>query len=354
MGVEKVPAISVLMSVYKEKPEWLEESINSILNQTFKDFEFIIVNDNPEGVEQKEVLDKYQRLDDRIIVIQNPQNLGLAKSLNRGLEIAKGKYVARMDADDISLPDRFSIQYHFMEDNLDVELCGGKRKILEDGYIRKISDDILCSEQEIRSAMLFTSPMIHPTVFFRKGNLLYNDLFKVSQDYELWERYIELDNKIVNINKVVLLYRMSSTQSSFLKNLEQMNNTKIIRSRYLLFCDIDLSEEENDMLGLAFLSSHKLSFLKFKCLLILLKKMYREIENDSRFDNRAFEKYALRLLLLSYRNVEGKVRAFFYLVTSRIFTIQSFSFNLCDIIYSILKCKFWRPFLYTKYAIEKY
>lgn len=78
MEIEKVPAISVLMSVYKEKPEWLEESINSILNQTFKDFEFIIINDNPDGVEQKAVLDKYQKLDDRIIVVQNSHNLGLS------------------------------------------------------------------------------------------------------------------------------------------------------------------------------------------------------------------------------------------------------------------------------------
>ena len=353
MEVEKVPAISVLMSVYKEKPEWLEESINSILNQTFKDFEFIIINDNPEGVEQKAVLDKYQKLDDRIVVVQNPHNLGLAKSLNRGLEIAKGKYVARMDADDISLLDRFSIQYHFMEDNLDVELCGGKRKILEDGYIRRISDGILCSEQEIRSAMFFTSPIIHPTVFFRRGNLLYNDFFKVSQDYELWERYLELNKKVVNINKFLLLYRMSSCQSSTLKIIEQMNNTKVVRSRYLMFCDINLTEEENDMLGLAFLSNHKLSFLKFKNLLILLDKLFRQIESDSRFDNKAFEKYALRLLLLSYRNVEGKVKAFFYLVISRMFTIQSLIFNLRNIMYSIFDCKLIQSFLYERYAIEK-
>ena len=91
--------ISVIMSIYSEKEEWIKESIDSILSQTFRDFEFIIINDNPKRKQNENLLLEYSQKDNRIIVITNKENIGLTKSLNKGLSIAKGKYIARMDAD---------------------------------------------------------------------------------------------------------------------------------------------------------------------------------------------------------------------------------------------------------------
>ena len=93
--------LSVVMSIYKEPVEWMRQSIDSILNQTFTDFEFVIVNDNPIRSENRDILDEYSKKDFRIIVLSNDENIGLTKSLNKGLRISKGKYIARMDADDI-------------------------------------------------------------------------------------------------------------------------------------------------------------------------------------------------------------------------------------------------------------
>ena len=109
-----MPKLSVVMSVYNEPTEWITQSIDSILNQTFRDFEFIIINDNPEREENESLLNSYSQKDKRIVVIKNEQNLGLTKSLNIGINEAKGDYIVRMDADDYSFPERFEKQVQFM------------------------------------------------------------------------------------------------------------------------------------------------------------------------------------------------------------------------------------------------
>lgn len=107
--------VSVVMSVYNEPMEWISQSIESILNQSFTNFEFIIINDKPEGKEQIALINEYASQDQRIKIIQNEKNLGLTKSLNIGILHAKSKYIARMDADDISMPNRLKMQYEFMD-----------------------------------------------------------------------------------------------------------------------------------------------------------------------------------------------------------------------------------------------
>ena len=111
------PIISVIMSVYNEPLDWVQESIDSILQQTFGNFEFIIINDNPNNKELFDFLITNKIKDNRIIIINNDENIGLTKSLNKGLERAKGEYIARMDADDISLPERLEKQINFLNTN---------------------------------------------------------------------------------------------------------------------------------------------------------------------------------------------------------------------------------------------
>ena len=117
--------ISVVMTVYNTETAILEEAVASILNQTFQDFEFIIVDDGSAG-ETADYLAEIERRDKRIRLLVNRQNLGIARALNCGLEAARGKYIARMDSDDISLPARFERQYSFMEKHPDVILCGSR------------------------------------------------------------------------------------------------------------------------------------------------------------------------------------------------------------------------------------
>lgn len=118
------PKVSVIMSVYKEPVEWLHESIDSILNQTFTDFEFIIICDNPSYDEGIALLYAYKEKDHRIVLIENEKNLGLTKSLNKGITVAKGDFIARMDADDISLPERFEKQMSLLEKHPEIGVCG--------------------------------------------------------------------------------------------------------------------------------------------------------------------------------------------------------------------------------------
>ncbi|MCP8319033.1 MAG: glycosyltransferase, partial [Candidatus Methylarchaceae archaeon HK01B] len=124
----KSPKITILMSVYNGE-KYLREAIDSILNQTFKDFEFLIINDGSTD-RTVEILRSYH--DSRIKIITNEKNMGLTKSLNKGLKIARSEYVARMDADDISYPRRLEVQYEYMKKNPDVGIVGSWNDVIDD------------------------------------------------------------------------------------------------------------------------------------------------------------------------------------------------------------------------------
>ena len=130
----KTPKISVIMSAYNSE-KFISKSIDSILAQTFKNFELIIINDSSID-KTKDIIETYRKKDKRIKIICNRQNLGPAKSRNRALKIAKGEYIAIMDSDDVSLPKRLEVQYHFLENNPDIFLIGGGAiKINESGEV---------------------------------------------------------------------------------------------------------------------------------------------------------------------------------------------------------------------------
>ena len=117
--MDRKPLVSVIMSVYNEPEYMLSEAVNSILKQTFRDFEFIIVNDNPK-TSMLNSIKKACGNDDRVRILNNEENLGLARSLNKGIEVAVGKYMARMDADDISREDRLAVEVEYLERTPDI------------------------------------------------------------------------------------------------------------------------------------------------------------------------------------------------------------------------------------------
>lgn len=233
----KSPQISVVMPAYNAE-KYITEAIDSILFQTFKDFEFIIINDASTD-STKEIVESFN--DPRIILINNEQNKGVAKSLNIGISAAKGKYIARMDADDIALPERFQKQFDFMEQHPNIDVCGSWAK--KTGNENEIINNPV-SYEDIKDALFFSCSMSHSTIVFKKSlNFQYSSEFPRAEDYDLWCKKIN-DLKFVNIPEVLLLYRVHGYQVGKTHKNEQNNNAKDIRTRNLKNIGINLSEKE--------------------------------------------------------------------------------------------------------------
>lgn len=244
------PLISVVMSVYNSE-EYIDESIMSILSQTFKDFEFIIINDgSTDG--SLNIIKEYVNKDNRIVLISR-ENKGLPYSLNEGISKARGKYIARMDSDDISLPNRFEEQFYFMERNLDIGVCG-TATIGFTSYRDNILHILPKNDELIKTELLFSTPFSHPTVMIRKSlifkyNLCYNEKYLQSQDYELWTRMAEYTD-MANLPTPLLRYRILEDSITRIadENLDQ--RLKVIKSifqKYLVQLGINNSTKE-DML----------------------------------------------------------------------------------------------------------
>jgi glycosyltransferase involved in cell wall biosynthesis len=222
--------ISVLMSTFNEPVEWIMQSVQSILDQTFRDFEFIIINDNPSREDLKLFLQDIEKRDARICVSENENNQGLIKSLNKGIELAKGEYLARMDADDISHTDRFKLQLEYLDLHPEVGVCGTFAETFGDKskLLKYPCDDLLLKLRAIEK-----SPFIHPSVMMRaslfSAGLRYDENDIHAEDYGLWVNLIKV-TRFHNIEKVLLKYRTSGTQVSH-KNLAQKMKAKEIRRR---------------------------------------------------------------------------------------------------------------------------
>lgn len=201
-------AISVIMPVYNTEEPFLREAVESILNQTFADFEFLIINDGSEN-NVEDVIKSYN--DNRIIYIKNENNLGIIKSLNKAIDIARGKYIARMDSDDISYPERLETQYRFMENNPDCGVCGSNIMILSGNKFQ--SSNYKESHNEIVYSMLFKGcHLCHPTAFIRKkvldeNSLKYNEEDIYAEDYGLWLNLMD-KTRIHNLKDILVKYRM--------------------------------------------------------------------------------------------------------------------------------------------------
>ena len=227
-------SVSVVMPTYNTEVSILKEAVDSILCQTFKDFEFIIIDDGSTN----ESVDYLQSLQDkRIKLIRNPENLGITKSLNIGFREAKGKYIARMDSDDISLPKRFEKQFAFMEAHPDVIMCGSNVEYFNGSFSRKGKDRIKDMET-YRISTLFINPgPRHPTAFFNRELLIrhqisYDENLPYAQDYALW---VEISKRgIIRILPDVLLrYRYNPSSVTGMHREEQIRCHKATEKKLL-------------------------------------------------------------------------------------------------------------------------
>ena len=213
------PIVSVVMSVFNVDM-YLEKSIKSILNQSLENFEFIIINDCSND-KSLEIIKKYQNSDDRIILLNNERNLGLPKSLNNGLEIARGKYIARQDADDISLKERLLIQYQFLEKHQDIFLIGSSAIIINEKEIPIKISKTETNPNRIGKLLKNSSCIYHPTIMFRNEQKYYRDKFEYSQDYDLYLRLITEGKRITNIKPVLVKRRKLIKTPQLNKEIQQ-------------------------------------------------------------------------------------------------------------------------------------
>jgi glycosyltransferase involved in cell wall biosynthesis len=207
--------ISVLMSVYAEKEEWLRKAIDSILAQTYTNFEFIIILDKPENDLLWGVLKEYERLDNRIVLSKNEQNIGLAATLNKGIGMSKGDYIVRMDADDISVPQRIKFLVEFMENNQEIGVCSSRIKCFEGSFLQNRVVKYPTKHEDLEITSLYKTPIAHAPCIIRrkvidKFSPLYNTKCCRSQDYELWSRLMRNGILFATIPKALYLRKASN------------------------------------------------------------------------------------------------------------------------------------------------
>lgn len=236
--------ISVVMPVYNTKKTQLEESVSSILAQSYKNLEFIIIDDASD-YETRDYLSSLR--DTRIVIIHNTENKGVTFSLNEGLKRAKGKYIARMDADDVSMIYRLEHQLQFMEKHKDVVVCGGLASINGGNEIIGAS---FIKDRETRKIRLslYNEGIVHPTAFIRADairGILYDELISKAQDYELWTRLID-KGKIEVIPEVVLMYRVHELQISA-KGKADQDACKVYTQKKMLRRLGEFSEKEIEL-----------------------------------------------------------------------------------------------------------
>lgn len=207
-----MPKISVVMPVYNGE-KYLREAINSVLNQTFKDFDFYIIDDGSTDNTEK-LVKSYS--DPRIIYLKNDENRGIVYSLNRGIDISTGEYIARMDADDISQIKRFEVQVEYMDEHKNVAVIGSAIRVFGEG-IQSYTWQFPTTPAQAKADMLFNSSLVHPSVMIRRAALIRYGLkyeeYTGLEDYVLFWRLAQ-HNDIVSHPDVLLQYRKHPAQTT--------------------------------------------------------------------------------------------------------------------------------------------
>lgn len=237
------PMVSILMPVFKTA-SYLREAMDSILSQSFTDYELIVLNDcSPDNAD--EILDTYS--DSRIVRYKGEKNVGLSNILNVGIGMARGKYVARMDSDDLSCPDRLRIQVDFLESHPDIDLVSVGMQLFgakEEVWIREQNPD------KVKINALFHSPILHASSMWRrerfeKNGLRFRQEMVPSEDYDLWTRALVKGLKLVNLRQVLYKYRIHPAQATTRTDLTAEKD-RIVQQNYLRATLPSMSEKKRE------------------------------------------------------------------------------------------------------------
>ena len=302
--------ISVIMPVYNCAP-YIEQAVNSILNQTLTSFEFLIIDD----ASTDKTAEIIQRIEDsRIKLIIKQKNSGYTNSLNMALSLAKGKYIARMDGDDFSYPERFTSQVDFLEKNEDISIVGSSFCIMNSN--KRVSHPT--SSEECKVRLLHSTVLGHPTVMLRRQflsdfNLQYDASKESTEDYDLWVRASAVGN-ISNVPEVLLDYRVHESQVSVLRKQLQSDIADQVRLQYAKVHFNDLIQGK-ESLYLKFVTN---AITDFESYLLCKELAAQLIEHNARHRNFNGEYFELFI-----QELVGAVAAKFYVkcIDKRMFVL---------------------------------
>lgn len=243
--MSSIPDVSVLMPVFNAE-KFLKIAIESILNQTYQHFELIIVDDGSTD-SSPNIVKSFDH--EKIRYYKNDTNIGLIATLNRGINLCSGKYIARMDADDISLPTRLEEQVAFLNNNSDYVLIGSNTERIDSEGILIRKKKYYCEANLIRTKLFFKNTFAHSSVMIRKeifDEFRYDSRYIYAEDYHLW---IQLASKyrIANLNKTLVRYRVHNESISAKKNVEQKATIQNIQSQILAEMQIIATAKELDL-----------------------------------------------------------------------------------------------------------
>lgn len=268
----------MILPVYNAEA-YLRESVDSILSQTYGDFELLAINDgSTDG--SGDILRSYT--DPRLRVLDNPGNRGIVYSLNRGLSEARGKYIARMDADDISRPERLAKQAALMEASPGLDVCGAWISPFSDDGTRKRTVKYRETDAEIRGRMVFGCELAHPCVMLRRktmeeGGFRYDEAFRHCEDYELWSRMMRAGCRFHNLQEILLDYRVGQASISHVHGGEMRRLREEVTRKNLEW----IYGEE--IPGVSWEGERQISFQEFQKSVEIMDELLRRAKTDGRF-----------------------------------------------------------------------
>lgn len=206
------PLVSVVMATYNDKPSYIHEAINSLINQSYENFEILILDDSNE-IETIEAIDSYTD-DHRIHIIRDNHKLGFVPSLNKGLQLSKGKYIARMDGDDVASLDRFEKQVAYLEANKDTDILGGQMNVIDENGVATGSRSYPLGGIKLIAFFTVRSPVAHPSVMFRRtvvdAGYKYDETLPKAEDLDFWIRLYNAGYKFNNLPDTLVNFRVES------------------------------------------------------------------------------------------------------------------------------------------------
>ncbi|HIP35303.1 MAG TPA: glycosyltransferase [Crocinitomix sp.] len=238
-----IPKLSVILPVYNSE-KYVYKAIESVLKQTFTNFELLVINDGSTD-KSAQIIASFK--DDRISIINNETNIGLTKTLNKGLDKARGKYIARMDADDICLPTRFEKQIEYLDNNPDIDVLGTAFEIFgnENQTVYPPINSI-----EINLELYFNNIMCHPSIMLRKNSindLKYDDKYLHNEDWAFWLKCIQNGLKFSNLNTVLLKYRVQGQNISQQHKHTAFKRTTLIYKNFLPYVFNTITDEQLEL-----------------------------------------------------------------------------------------------------------